>query len=504
MATAAASDAPLAAATTATNEPLRLDDKLKQQFNEQLQLTAIRVPKQATSQYMKLLSKHLFNKPRLRNVLEDAGSPDTRLLLLDETLTEAELASRDLGGEPARTLADFVQAEGLQVATATVDVDYSYWPAYAVLQRLLPPGMEVPSSFESVGHIAHLNLREELLPYKFIIGQVILDKNPRLQTVVNKVASIENEFRVFPMELLAGKQGMETEVRQHGARFRLDFSKVYWNSRLEREHQRLVQVFQPGEVVLDAMAGIGPFAVPAAQKGCLVYANDLNPASYESLCTNIKINRVGGKVLPFNMDGRQFMRQAAAGQLDVAAAAAIVPPAAPKAKSGQQQQQPQQNGEEQQQQPQQNGEEQQQQQPAQGQQAGPADPQAAQKQQAAAAAAGQGGSCRFQHIVMNLPAAAVDFLDALKGAFSLELWEGHPLPLVHVYTFTKGEEELAGLRQRVEASLGGPLDEEPQLHIVRDVAPKKLMVAVTFRVPPSIAFASTATADEPAKRQRVE
>ena len=32
--------------------------------------------------------------------------------------------------------------------------------------------MEVPSSFETVGHIAHLNLREELLPYKHIVGQV--------------------------------------------------------------------------------------------------------------------------------------------------------------------------------------------------------------------------------------------------------------------------------------------------------------------------------------------
>lgn len=40
------------------------------------------------------------------------------------------------------------------------------------------------------------------------------------------------------------------------------------------------------------MAGVGPFSIPAVKKGAIVYANDLNPASYESLCENIKLNKV--------------------------------------------------------------------------------------------------------------------------------------------------------------------------------------------------------------------
>lgn len=59
--------------------------------------------------------------------------------------------------------------------------------ADACAQRLLPEGCEVPSSYECVGHIAHVNLRKELLPYKHVIGQVLLDKNAALRTVVNKV-----------------------------------------------------------------------------------------------------------------------------------------------------------------------------------------------------------------------------------------------------------------------------------------------------------------------------
>jgi tRNA (guanine37-N1)-methyltransferase len=40
---------------------------------------------------------------------------------------------------------------------------------------VLPDGVEIPSGFEHAGHIAHLNLKETNLPFKDIIGQVVLD-----------------------------------------------------------------------------------------------------------------------------------------------------------------------------------------------------------------------------------------------------------------------------------------------------------------------------------------
>lgn len=41
-----------------------------------------------------------------------------------------------------------------------------------VLRSLIPAGIEVPTSFETIGHIAHLNLKDDQLPYKTLIGQV--------------------------------------------------------------------------------------------------------------------------------------------------------------------------------------------------------------------------------------------------------------------------------------------------------------------------------------------
>jgi tRNA (guanine37-N1)-methyltransferase len=46
------------------------------------------------------------------------------------------------------------------------------------------------------------------------------------------------------MEVLAGIDDMMTEVRESGCRFRFDFSKVYWNSRLHTEHGRLINMFK--------------------------------------------------------------------------------------------------------------------------------------------------------------------------------------------------------------------------------------------------------------------
>lgn len=39
-------------------------------------------------------------------------------------------------------------------------------------------------------------------------------------------------------------------------------------------------------------AGVGPFAIPLALKGCQVYANDLNPRSFHFLQANKTRNKV--------------------------------------------------------------------------------------------------------------------------------------------------------------------------------------------------------------------
>ena len=132
------------------------------------------------------------------------------------------------------------------------------------------------------------------MPFKTLIAEIILDKNPTIRTVINKIDEVgeQSEYRTFSFEFLAGDPDTNVEVHESNCAFRFDYSRVYWNSRLETEHRRLVNKFQPGEAICDVMAGVGPFAVPAGKKQCFVWANDLNPLSYASLKDAVSRNKV--------------------------------------------------------------------------------------------------------------------------------------------------------------------------------------------------------------------
>lgn len=234
----------------------------------------------------------------------------TRLLLLDERYTgrgvedlpEAIKAVFKEYAEKSTTLT-------LELVRCKLTLFYDYWQMTEVLEALLPEGMIIPSAFETVGHIAHLNLRDEHLPYKRLIAKVVLDKNkPRIQTVVNKIDSIQNEYRTMQLEVLAGNHSLVTTVVENGLRFQVDLATVYWSSRLGTERQRLLSGFTQNDVVCDVFAGVGPLAISAARIVKRVFANDLNPYAVEYLERNSVLNKLERKIKVFNMDGRRFIR----------------------------------------------------------------------------------------------------------------------------------------------------------------------------------------------------
>lgn len=272
----------------------------KSKFEYDLEFTGIAVPCAMVGEFLKSLKSHLHKYARMKRAVPCEEDETMKLLLLDPYVDFYVLPER---------VKDFI-AEGTFkiVENVKIRIDFDYWSAEEILGAILPKDLEFGASFEQVGHLAHFNLRDELLPYKNIIGQVVLEKNrATLRTVVNKIGKIESVFRTFPMEVIAGEEDFDVEVKESNCRFRFDFSKTYWNSRLHHEHESLVKTFNKGEWICDVFAGVGPFVLPALKRGCNVLANDLNPNSITYMKNNIKLNKVAFTVSLLNFSCQMQM-----------------------------------------------------------------------------------------------------------------------------------------------------------------------------------------------------
>lgn len=380
-----------------------------------------------------------------------------------------------------------VEDKELQLGGYEITLDYDHWNYLDIMRSLLPEDAqdELPVGFTQTGQVAHLNIRKEYLPYRYLIAEVLMDKNPSIKTVINKIEDVGavNPFRTFNYEVLAGPDDLNVEIREEDCSFRFDFAKVYWNSRLSTEHRRLVNLFNPGEVVVDVMAGVGPFAVPAGKKGVFVWANDLNPDSIKAMRDAVVRNRVEGFVRPHCEDGHKFIRRATDEILELAEKGenkVTIPSKQPKVSRN-----------------------------------------AKEKPKKIEDTVIEIPKT-VSHFVMNLPASALEFVPNYRGLYAgkEELFEPHTstkLPMVHVHCFsTKSEDnvreghEIAGIVSEMlghkmefegevqmaagdtknkKRAVGEIADGKVRVHDVRDVAPKKRMFCASFRIPAEVAFA---------------
>ena len=384
----------------------------RSKFNKTVNIPAILLPRTSLKDSKKILKKKMITLhiKKVINPPDEICVPEkhsAHKLLLLQPGTEFTDQEKNMLNDIGYTN---------EILQHKILIGYENYKHADILKAILPDDDDVTRGYSQTGHILHVNLREHQLPYKHIIGQVLLDKIPNVETVVHKPITIENEFRNFQMEVIAGKSNFITKVIEHGRRFEFDFSKVFWNSRLSAEHQRIASVISKDDVVFDMFAGVGPFAIPLAKKGCLVYANDLNPDSFRWLEHNARINKTTQHMHCFNLDGRDFIQKEMHNFLSEAAK-----------------------------------------------------------------------SCKV-HVLMNLPAIAVDFLDVFPGLMG----ETHrsrdgkstlPEVIIHLYMFTKEPENTTAIRLLMETHLGGPLHSELSVHYVRNVAPKKEMLCVSFRLP---------------------
>ena len=179
------------------------------------------------------------------------------------------------------------------------------------LKGHLPPHLLtlVPKSLDVVGHIAIIELPDQLAPFDKLVGMGVMEMSPNIRTVMAKAGAFSTDYRTRELRLIAGENNPATHYREHGCVYELDVRTVFFSPRLSHERLRVARQVKPGETVVDMFAGVGPYSILVAKKQPLstVYAVDANPSAFKFLVSNILANKVLSSVTPMMGDAREVV-----------------------------------------------------------------------------------------------------------------------------------------------------------------------------------------------------
>ena len=169
---------------------------------------------------------------------------------------------------------------------------------------------DLVSAFDQIGDIIIVRIPDSLISKKKIIGKTLLEQVKTAKSIFYQSSPVEGDFRTRNLQLIAGDKKTETEYKENGCRFIIDVEKAFFSPRLSTERERISNLVNDGDVVINMFGGVGMFSILAAKKKqCIVYNIDINPTASKLCEENIKLNKLKGDVISLNGDSIKIINE---------------------------------------------------------------------------------------------------------------------------------------------------------------------------------------------------
>ena len=154
------------------------------------------------------------------------------------------------------------------------------------------------SSYDQLGDTAIIEIPPELEKKEKIIANALLESGPNIKTVAKITGVHSGEFRVRPVQIIAGEKKDFALYREAGCEFRIALGKVFFSPRLGTERLRISKLIKPNEIVGAFFAGVGPFPIVFAKNSPMqkAVAIELNPEAVRLMRENVELNKCAGKI----------------------------------------------------------------------------------------------------------------------------------------------------------------------------------------------------------------
>lgn len=192
-----------------------------------------------------------------------------------------------------------------------------HWLKKTLLGELTPEELQqLIGSYDVVGDIAIIRIREKLEEKNKLIAKTIMNANKHIKTVLRQTSAVSGTFRLRGLEWIGGEKKTTTVHTEHGCQLHVDLATSYFSPRLSYEHLRIAKLVQPGEIVVNMFAGVGGFSIIIAKhsKADRIYSIDINPDAIRFMKENIHLNKVENRVIPIEGDAQVVIETGFAGK----------------------------------------------------------------------------------------------------------------------------------------------------------------------------------------------
>lgn len=263
----------------------------------------------------KIIDTISHESPNLKKSVNNAQSLDPIDIHSDIVIDKDTENNQDSGKCFLLLTPEFFDSEfnsNFKIVNLEIILNAKFFSHTELFKKLISDDFQL-SAYEIIGGIIHLNLTEEQREFKKIIADVLYFKTGN--TIINKIGKIEDTYRFYKNEILAGKKTLVTTHKENGVKFRMDLGEVYWCSRLQTERNKILSMIKRNQVVCDPFCGVGPHIIPALKKGAFCLCNDLNPNAIKWLNESLELNNLSCSSV-YNLDAADFLEKIKGSKID--------------------------------------------------------------------------------------------------------------------------------------------------------------------------------------------
>lgn len=136
-------------------------------YNVEMYLPAVKCKAKLCGKFLSAFKSIVLKRPHFRKVIPATTEKESRVILLDPSINKLD----KLDIEQQKLIKD---EEATYFSDYTVPLTYNDFNFNEIVHSIIPEDVETINAFETIGHIAHVNLKDHLKEYKYVIGMLVV------------------------------------------------------------------------------------------------------------------------------------------------------------------------------------------------------------------------------------------------------------------------------------------------------------------------------------------